>query len=82
MGASYLVLTVLGAVLALLNIPKVRVQFFSSGVMVLLRKLKLMPKISETEMVALKAGATWLDGELFSGAPDFKKIMKERVTHS
>ena len=30
-----------------------------------------MPKISETEKVALEAGSTWVDGQLFSGNPDF-----------
>jgi acyl-CoA dehydrogenase len=34
----------------------------------------LLPKISETEKVALRAGDIWVEGELFSGKPDFKKI--------
>ena len=35
-----------------------------------------MPKISQTEKIALTSGTTWVDGELFSGNPDFKKIME------
>ena len=42
----------------------------------LLIKLKFIPKISDTELQALKAGDVWVERELFSGSPDFKK-MKE-----
>lgn len=35
---------------------------------------KVLPKISETEDTALKAGTTWLEGEFFSGKPDWKKV--------
>ena len=38
---------------------------------------KILPKISETERVALEAGVTWVDRELFSGSPDIQKLMKE-----
>lgn len=37
----------------------------------------LMPKISETERTALDAGVTWVEADLFSGKPDFKKLMAE-----
>ena len=36
-----------------------------------------MPKISPTERAALEAGVTWIEKDLFSGKPDFKKIMQE-----
>jgi len=36
-----------------------------------------MPKISETERVALEAGVVWVEKDLFSGKPDFKKMMNE-----
>lgn len=35
-----------------------------------------MPKISETERVALEAGVVWIEADLFSGKPDFKKLLK------
>ncbi len=35
---------------------------------------KVLPTISETEDTALKAGTTWLEGEFFSGKPDWKKV--------
>ncbi|TWW12792.1 hypothetical protein E3A20_00270 [Planctomyces bekefii] len=40
-------------------------------------KLKLMPVISDTERVALEAGSTWIDAELFSGRPNFQRILSE-----
>src|SRR5690606_5470537 len=33
--------------------------------------------ISETERVALEAGSVWVDGELFSGRPDFERLLNE-----
>lgn len=42
----------------------------------LLRSLaKTVPEMSETERVALAAGDVWLDGELFSGRPDFRRFL-------
>src|SRR4051794_29691277 len=43
----------------------------------LLKKTGMIPKISETEQTALEAGTVWLDGELFSGKPDFRRMLKE-----
>ncbi|WP_423824015.1 acyl-CoA dehydrogenase [Salinisphaera sp. SPP-AMP-43] len=36
-----------------------------------------MPRISETERQALTAGSVWIDGQIFSGNPDFRSIMAE-----
>lgn len=38
---------------------------------------KILPQISDTERLALEAGSIWIDGELFSGNPDFNKIIAE-----
>ena len=35
----------------------------------------IFPKMSETERVALEAGTTWWDAELFSGKPDWEEIL-------
>lgn len=46
----------------------------------LLKKIndaQLLPKISDTERHALEAGSVWIDGEFFSGNPDFRAIMAE-----
>lgn len=39
--------------------------------------LKFLPTISDTEKTAIDAGTVWMDGELFSGKPNLKLILKE-----
>ena len=39
----------------------------------LLKASGMVPRISETEQTALEAGTVWLDGEFFSGRPDFSE---------
>lgn len=73
---KFLTFLVVG-ILALCSVPPVRKALFSANVMRLLKSLKLIPKISETEKVALEAGSVWADGELFSGKPDIEKLMHE-----
>ena len=58
------------------NTPLRRV-FVSNIILNLFKKFQLIPKISETERVALEAGVVWIERDLFSGSPNFKKIMKE-----
>lgn len=43
----------------------------------LARSKNLLPRISATEREALEAGTVWVDGELFSGRPDFRRILSE-----
>lgn len=63
--------------MAVLNLPFVRRSLISKNVMKILQAMKILPVISETEKIALEAGSIWLDGELFSGNPNFKKILSE-----
>lgn len=37
----------------------------------------MLPRISDTERAALEAGDVWVDGEFFSGNPDFKHMLAE-----
>ncbi len=65
------------AVLAVVfNVPPVR-RVLSGGIMSLMEKLNFLPTISATEKEAIDAGTVWVEGELFSGKPDFKKILAE-----
>ena len=65
------------AVFAILfALPPIR-RLLSAAVMKLLDKLKFLPTISRTEQEAIDAGTTWVEGELFSGHPDFKSILEE-----
>jgi acyl-CoA dehydrogenase len=36
---------------------------------------KMLPSMSDTEREALEAGSVWWDGELFSGMPDWDRLM-------
>lgn len=65
-----------GGVLVLFGLPPIR-RILSAGVMKLLEVLKFLPTISKTEQEAIDAGTTWVEGQLFSGYPDFKHILKE-----
>ena len=59
------------------NVPILRQTIFSGPVMRLLNALNFLPTISETEQTAIEAGNVWVEGELFSGKPDFKRIINE-----
>jgi acyl-CoA dehydrogenase len=37
--------------------------------------LRLLPAMSQTEKEALEAGTVWWDGELFTGAPNWEKLL-------
>ena len=41
--------------------------------------LKLLPAMSQTEKEALEAGTVWWDGELFTGAPRWEKLLTSQV---
>ena len=40
--------------------------------------LKALPRMSQTEKEALEAGTVWWDGELFTGAPRWEKLLAAR----
>ncbi len=58
----------------LLLYPPLRSNLLTRHLVAWLKRKKLMPKISDTEKTALRAGTLWIDGELFSGKPDFDAI--------
>ena len=41
--------------------------------------LKLLPAMSQTEKEALEAGTVWWDGELFTGAPRWDKLLSAKA---
>ncbi len=47
-----------------------------SAIMKLMRDKKMLPRISDTESQALEAGTVWIDGDIFSGKPDFGAMLK------
>lgn len=66
-----------GAVAAVMNIPLLRAQLLSRFVFLGMKTMGFVPQISETEKAALKAGNVWAEAELFSGKPNFKKLLTE-----
>ncbi len=55
-------------------LKKLRVQLVTRPLFNLLKSKGLLPSISETEKTALRAGDVWMEGDLFSGHPDFEAI--------
>ena len=73
-GASVL-WWVISIVLAVVFVHKpTRVKVITSNLFKFIEKNGFLPKISDTEKTALRAGDVWVEGELFSGKPDFQKI--------
>jgi len=58
-------------------LPLLRAQLVSRPLMALMRRAGLLPTISDTEREAIEAGTVWIDGELFSGQPDFQRLLAE-----
>ncbi len=61
-----------------LSVPLLRRIVITSSIVTLIKKLGLLPKISQTEKIALTSGTVWVDGQLFSGRPDFKWIFSRQ----
>ncbi|MDR9415757.1 MAG: acyl-CoA dehydrogenase [Gracilimonas sp.] len=59
------------------NLKALRRIILSGPLMKLLDAINFLPKISETEQTAIEAGNVWVEGELFSGKPDMKRILNE-----
>jgi acyl-CoA dehydrogenase len=64
------------ALLWLLNVRPLRKALLTRPFMA--AYLKLLPRMSQTEKEALEAGTVWWDGELFTGAPDWRKLLAAR----
>jgi len=61
------------AVLLFLNIDTLRIRYISRPFLRTYRRM--LPSMSTTEAEALAAGSVWWDGELFSGSPQWDKLM-------
>jgi acyl-CoA dehydrogenase len=66
-----------GVIALVFNVFPIRRFLISAPLMALIKKLGILPHISETEMTALRAGGVWVEGELFSGNPDFEKLLHQ-----
>ena len=76
-GADPNLWIVFGAAAVLLNVRPIRTLLISAPLAKTMQKLGFLPQISETEKAALKAGNVWVEADLFSGKPNFKRMMAE-----
>ncbi|MGH6946660.1 MAG: acyl-CoA dehydrogenase [Kiloniellales bacterium] len=70
-------LAVLLALAALFGLRAIRRPLLSAPLMRVARSF--LPRMGDTERIALEAGTVWWDGELFSGNPDWQKLLDFRV---
>ncbi|MEM1055862.1 MAG: acyl-CoA dehydrogenase [Bacteroidota bacterium] len=75
-GAPVALVAVAAALAFVFVVPPIR-RVLSGGVMALMEKLQFLPTISSTEQEAIDAGTVWVEGELFSGKPDLKRILDQ-----
>jgi acyl-CoA dehydrogenase len=64
------------ALLFLFNVRPLRIRLMTRPFMKKYRKL--LPAMSSTEREALDAGTVWWDGELFTGGPNWQKLMSAK----
>ncbi len=72
-AASTVLWLVFLAVAAITLVPGLRRGLVSDRLLRWFRNV--MPQVSSTEQEALDAGTVWWDGELFSGRPDWQKLL-------
>jgi acyl-CoA dehydrogenase len=75
--AAFIATALVVVALALLfGLPDVRRRCVSALVLRVMRRV--LPRMGETERVALEAGTVWFDGELFSGRPAWERLLAFR----
>ncbi len=73
----WLVSLTLVALAVVFGSPSIRQTLISIRLMPLMKAA--LPRIGETERVALDAGDVWFDGELFSGKPDWSALINFNI---
>jgi len=67
----------LGSAALLFGVAPLRRALLSGGIMKFVTTI--LPRMGETERIALEAGTVWWDGQIFSGNPDWSKLLAFRV---
>ncbi|HET7370192.1 MAG TPA: acyl-CoA dehydrogenase [Gammaproteobacteria bacterium] len=73
MGVPVIGWIVFGILAIVLNVRPLRRALIGNRLFAWFRKV--LPPISQTERIALDAGNTWWDGDLFSGRPEWNKLL-------
>ncbi|MGD1853159.1 MAG: acyl-CoA dehydrogenase [Leptolyngbyaceae cyanobacterium] len=66
-----------GVVAVSFSVPFIRQVVITAPIVKTIRFFNLLPAISKPERAAIEAGTVWVDGELFSGKPNFKRMLAE-----
>ena len=66
-----------GLLALVFGVPGVRRQLVTRGLMRLMAPI--LPRIGKTERIALDAGTVWWDRDLFSGNPDWQKLLNFKL---
>ena len=69
----YFVLALAGLLVLVALVPPLRRAVFSNPILSIYRRI--LPDMSQTEKEAIDAGTVWWDGDLFSGKPDWNKML-------
>ena len=72
-----ILLSIAYAALLLVNIRALRIRLLIRPFLRSYRRM--LPAMSNTEREALDAGTVWWDGELFTGGPNWAKLMSAKV---
>ncbi len=72
-----IVFALLTAATLVFSVPQIRQKLVSGPALKIIRKI--LPPISDTEQVAIDAGTVWWDGEIFSGKPEWEKLLSAPV---
>ena len=67
------------ALVLLLGVPRIRRRYITAPLFRQFRKV--MPPMSQTEQEALEAGSVWWDAELFTGKPDWARLLNLPSPH-
>lgn len=65
------------SLLFLVLVPPFRRQIFSRPILFIMKKMNLVPHISETEQQAIEAGTAWMEKEFFRGNPNLKTLLNQ-----
>ena len=77
--AAILLLLLFGAPAVLLAIQPLRIKWVTPRIFAVFKRI--LPAMSDTERDALEAGTTWWDADLFSGKPNWNKLLSIPAPH-
>ncbi|MEW6688170.1 MAG: acyl-CoA dehydrogenase [Pseudomonadota bacterium] len=72
-AANWIVFGLFAALAAILNLGFLRRKIIADPVLAIFRRI--VPDMSQTEKEAIDAGTVWWDADLFSGKPDWDKLL-------